>query len=65
MAGNKGRKDVIVRRARDWTSSEKKGQYHQRRIQQAREHHARRKRQKLRALGIHVEKSGCCIQDNS
>jgi hypothetical protein len=40
-------------------------QYHQRRNQQAREHHARRKRQRLRALGIEVEKLRCCIQDNS
>jgi len=40
-------------------------QYHQKYNQQAREYHARRKRQKLRALGIHVEKLRCCIQDNS
>ena len=40
-------------------------QYYQRRNQQAREHLAQRKRQRLRALGIEVENLRCCIQDNS
>ena len=39
-------------------------QYRQSRNRQAREHHARRKRERLRAMGIEVQKLRCCIQDN-
>ncbi len=39
--------------------------YHQGRNRQAREHHARQKRQRLRALGIDIEKSTCYIEDNT